>query len=95
MNIFVGNLSSQTTEAQLKYIFTEYGDVTSVKIMTDNFTGRSRGFGFVDMPNTGQAERAMDKLNNTSINLQSVVVNEARPRTDRRDSYSNKKFNRY
>ena len=94
MNIFVGNLSYQTTEDELKHLFSEYGDVTSVKIMQDNYTKRSRGFGFVEMPVKDQAEMAIEKLNSASVKTQTIVVNEARPRTERRDSFSSsKKYN--
>ncbi len=95
MNIFVGNLSYQTTEEQLKGLFEEFGAVKAAKIITDNYTNRSRGFGFVEMQEKAEGERAVEKLHNTSVNQQTIVVNEARPRTeDRRDNYSNKSFNK-
>jgi RNA recognition motif-containing protein len=80
MNIFVGNLNFQTTEEQLQDLFTNHGDVSSVKIMTDKFSGRSRGFGFVEMPNQAQGESAVEQLNNYTLNSRSLVVNEAKPR---------------
>jgi RNA recognition motif-containing protein len=91
MNIFVGNLSSQTTEKQLETLFTEFGEVKSVKIITDNYTNRSRGFGFVEMSDKTQAETAIEKLNNSSFNTQSIVVNEARPKTERTDGFNSRK----
>ena len=82
MNIFIGNLDSQTTEKQIENLFIPFGEVKSVKIIIDNFTKRSRGFAFVEMPEKENAEKAIEKLNNTSINSQSIVVNEARPRSN-------------
>lgn len=80
MNIFVGNLNFQTTEEQLQDLFTPFGEVSSVKIVTDKFSGRSRGFGFVEMPNQSQGESAVNDLNNYTLNSRSIVVNEAKPR---------------
>ncbi len=80
MNIFVGNLNFQTTEEQLQELFATYGEVESVKIVTDKFSGRSRGFGFVEMPEQAQAEEAIKQLNDYSLNSRSIVVNEAKPR---------------
>jgi len=80
MNIFVGNLSYEVTEKQLEKLFAEFGEVRSVRIVVDNYTRRPRGFGFVEMPDRTGAEKAIDKLNNSSLNMQSIVVNEARPR---------------
>lgn len=91
MNIFIGNLSSQTTENQLQSLFAEYGAVKSVKIINDSYTGRPRGFAFVEMQEREAGENAVAKLNNTSLNAQPIVVNEARPRTDRYGS-SNDRF---
>jgi RNA recognition motif-containing protein len=88
MNIFVGNLSAQTTEKQLENLFTPFGAVQSVKIITDNYTGRSRGFAFVEMPERTHAETAIAKLNNSSLDTQSITVNEARPKN------SNESFGR-
>lgn len=83
MNIFVGNLSSQTTEQHLTAQFSPFGIVRNCKIVTDNYTGRSRGFAFVEMPVDAEAERAIRDLNGTAIDSQSIVVNEARPRVER------------
>ncbi len=76
MNIFVGNISFQTTEQQLQTIFAPFGEVKSVKIVTDRFSNRSRGFAFVEMDENG--EKAIEGLNNTMLNFQSIVVNEAK-----------------
>lgn len=83
MNIFVGNLSSQTTEQQLMTLFSPFGMIRSTKVIIDNYTGRSKGFGFVEMPVDAEAERAIRELNSTLMDAQVIVVNEARPRTER------------
>ena len=82
MNIFIGNLNSQATEKQLEDLFTPYGEVRSVKIIVDSFSGRSKGFAFLDMPEQENAERAIKELNQTHLNTQAIVVNEARPKKD-------------
>lgn len=79
MNIFIGNLSHLTSEKQLHELFAAFGAVKSVKIITDNFTKRPRGFAFVEMMERATGEKAIEKLNNTSVHMQSIVVNEARP----------------
>lgn len=83
MNIYVGNLSYQTTEEQLSHLFAEYGKVKSVKIPTDAYTKRSRGFGFIEMETRENGEKAIEKLHSTMVNLQSITVNEAKPRERR------------
>ncbi|WP_212005597.1 RNA-binding protein [Chitinophaga sp. HK235] len=83
MNLFVGNLSGQTTEQQLTALFSPFGIVQNVKVIIDNYTGRSKGFGFVEMPDDAHAERAIRNLNGTSVDAQTIVVNEARPKTER------------
>ena len=84
MNIYVGNLSFEATEADIEHAFGEYGDVKSVNIIKDRDTGRSRGFGFVEM-NDGQAgQQAIEGLNLKQIAGRAITVNEARPREDRR-----------
>ena len=82
-NIYVGNLSYDATEESLRQAFAEYGEVSSVKIITDRETGRSRGFAFVEMPDADAAKEAIENLNETEIAGRSVTVNEARPRSDR------------
>ncbi|MGX2042242.1 RNA recognition motif domain-containing protein [Methylocaldum sp. MU1018] len=78
-NIYVGNLSFQTTEEELRGLFAQYGEVQSVNLITDRFTGQSKGFGFVVMDSPGGQE-AIDKLNQTQFGGRSITVNEARPR---------------
>jgi cold-inducible RNA-binding protein len=76
--IYVGNLTFQTTENDLKELFTPFGDVESVSIITDRDTGRSKGFGFVAMSDD-RAEKAISQLNGTELNGRALTVNEARP----------------
>ena len=83
MNIYVGNLSFEATEADVEQAFAEFGDVKSVNIVKDRETGRSRGFGFVEMHDATAGKNAIDALNNQQIAGRSVTVNEARPREDR------------
>jgi RNA recognition motif-containing protein len=82
MNIFVGNISFQSEENDLQSLFEKYGSVNSVKIVSDNFTGRSKGFGFVIMDNDTEAQKAIDELNGYSLQGKNLTVNEARPRTE-------------
>jgi cold-inducible RNA-binding protein len=83
MNIFVGNLAFTTTDQELRALFEAYGSVETVRILTDRDTGRSRGFGFVEMPDDPAGERAIEALNGTSLGGRALTVNEARPRQDR------------
>jgi len=83
MNIYIGNLSFDTAEADLRQAFEGYGEVAKVSIITDKFSGKSRGFGFVEMPTKGEAEAAMAGLNGQELNGQALTVNEARPRAER------------
>ena len=80
MNIYVGNLAFSLTEEQLREAFEAHGEVSSAKIISDRDTGRSKGFGFVEMPNDGEANAAIDDLNGKDLNGRPVRVNEARPR---------------
>jgi RNA recognition motif-containing protein len=84
MNIYVGNLSPEVTEDDLRSAFEAYGQVTSVKVIKDKFTGEPRGFGFIEMPGKQEAKSAMDGLNTTELKGKSIIVNEARERTDKR-----------
>jgi RNA recognition motif-containing protein len=79
MNIYVGNLARTVTEDQLRDLFAQKGEVTSVKIIVDKFTGEKRGFGFVDMPNPAEAQLAITELNGYELDRSSIRVNEARP----------------
>ena len=80
MNLYVGNLSYDMSEENLRSEFAEYGEVQSAKIITDKFTGRSRGFGFVEMNSDGEGKKAMEALNGKDCEGRELVVNEARPR---------------
>ena len=84
MNIYVGNLSYQATEADIEHAFNAYGDVKSVTIVKDRDTGRSRGFGFVEMRDRQAGQEAIEGLNLQHIAGRAVTVNEARPREERR-----------
>ncbi len=83
MNIYVGNLPYQTTESELESIFAEYGAVTSVRIITDRDSGRSKGFGFVEMEDDSAAENAITNLNGSEVGGRTIKVNKARPRPER------------
>ena len=80
MNIYVGNLSWGLKDQDLADLFTPYGEVTSAKIVMDKFTQRSKGFGFVDMPNDEQAQAAIAQLNGSEVDGRNLVVNESRPK---------------
>jgi cold-inducible RNA-binding protein len=82
-NIFVGNLSFNTNEDELRQAFEAYGQVDRVSIMTDRDTGRSRGFGFVEMANNDDGEKAIAALNGAQLGGRTINVNEARPKNDR------------
>lgn len=83
-NIFVGNLSYQTTEDELQNAFAAYGAVERVSVVRDRVTGQPRGFAFVEMTNSGEAEQAINSLNGRELNGRALNVNEARPREERR-----------
>ena len=84
MNIYVGNLSFDATEADIEHAFSQYGEVQTVTIVKDRETGRSRGFGFVEMRDRQAGMEAIEGLNLQPISGRAVTVNEARPREDRR-----------
>ena len=84
MNIYAGNLAYSVTDQELESTFGEFGTVDSAKVIMDRDTGRSKGFGFVEMPNDEEARAAITALNGTEIGGRSVTVNEARPRTQNR-----------
>jgi RNA recognition motif-containing protein len=81
-NIYVGNLSYEATEDDLRQAFEAHGEVSSVAIIKDRTTGKSRGFGFVEMPDNGQAQAAIKALNLFEIRGRAITANEARPKTE-------------
>ena len=85
MNIYVGNLSRQTSEDDLRQAFESFGQVESANIIKDKFSGESRGFGFVEMPSEQEARKAIEDMNGKDLAGRAINVNEARPRTERRD----------
>jgi RNA recognition motif-containing protein len=82
MNIYVGNLSWNLKDQDLSNLFATHGEVSSAKIVTDKFTNRSKGFGFVEMPNDDQAQAAIAALNGTEVDGRNIVVNESRPKPE-------------
>ena len=84
MKIYVGNLSYEVTEEELRQEFEAFGKVESVNIITDKISGRPKGFGFVEMASKSEAEAAITSLNGKTLKERTIVVNEARPRTDNR-----------
>jgi RNA recognition motif-containing protein len=88
MNIYIGNLVYEMTEDELKTTFEEFGQVDTVKIITDKFTGRSKGFGFIEMSNDDEAKAAIEALNDKDFQGRSLKVSEARPKPDS-SSYRN------
>ena len=82
-NIYVGNLAYTLTEDELRTAFEQYGQVSSVNVIMDHETGRSRGFGFVEMADESEAKAAIEALNGTDIGGRNVTVNEARPKSER------------
>ena len=94
MNIYIGNLSFSTTEEALKKLFDEFGNVETAKVIKDNYTGRSKGFGFVEMPDNSEADKAIKALNGKLIEGKNIKVNQAetggkkrQKKTFRRRSY--------
>jgi len=84
MNIYVGNLSRDMTETDVREAFQAFGEITSVSIIKDKFSNESRGFGFVEMPNPAEGKAVIAGLNGKSLKGRTITVNEARPRTDSR-----------
>ena len=85
MNIYVSNINFRTVSESLQDLFAQYGEVSSANIITDRETGRSRGFGFVEMPNDEEGQKAIDALNDTDFEGKTITVNVARPKTERSD----------
>ena len=86
MNIYVGNLAYSVTQDELREAFGAYGEISSVNLITDKFTGSSKGFGFVEMPNNAEADAAIKALNETPLKGRNLKVNQAKPRADRPSS---------
>ena len=80
MNIYIGNLNYKVRENDLQQLLAEYGEITSVKVIMDRETGRSKGFSFVEMPDDAAAQKVIEKLNGTEYEGRALVVKEARPR---------------
>ena len=93
MNIYVSNLSFNVEDEDLKDFFSEYGEVSSAKVITDKFTGKSRGFGFVEMPDNEAAQKAIAELDNATVESRTIRVMEAKPREERPPRSSNFKSN--
>lgn len=94
MNMYVSNLGFQVTDEELKTLFAKYGEVTSAKVVMDRETGRSRGFGFVEMADKS-AEEAMKDLDGKQVDGRSISVSQARPKSDTRNSFSRDRSNRW
>lgn len=95
MNIYVSNLSFSVQDEDLKAFFADYGEVTSAKVIMDKFTNRSRGFGFVEMPDNAAAQKAIQELDGGMVDGRSIKVNEARPKEERNNnkrSFSNSRW---
>ena len=83
MNIYVGNLPYNISEDDLKATFSEFGEVETVNIIKDKFSGQSKGFGFVEMPSNSEADKAIKALNDTALKGRNIKVNQAKPKSDR------------
>ncbi|MGC1952074.1 MAG: RNA-binding protein [Gammaproteobacteria bacterium] len=83
MNIYVGNLPYSITDADLRETFARFGEVTQVRLISDRFSGESKGFGFVEMGNNSQADAAISALNGTDMKGRNITVNQAKPKADR------------
>ncbi|HVN58696.1 MAG TPA: RNA-binding protein [Bacteroidales bacterium] len=94
MNIYVGSLNFKMQESELKELFEGYGEVTSAKIIIDKYSGRSKGFGFVEMPNAAEAKKAIEELNGSSVGGRNIIVNESIERPERKNFRSGDNFRR-
>lgn len=83
MRIYVGNLPYSVTDDELRDTFAEYGELASAEVIKDKYSGQSKGFGFVDMPDNGEANRAIEALHDQPLKDRKLTVNEARPRSER------------
>ncbi|MGA1979526.1 MAG: RNA-binding protein [Sedimentisphaerales bacterium] len=83
MNLYVGNLLFDVTENELKALFEPFGQVTEIRLIMDKFTGKSKGFGFIEMPSKEEAQKAIEGLNGKDVKGRAMTVNEAKPKTER------------
>ena len=83
MNIYVGNLAYSVTDSELRELFSTYGEISTVNLITDKFSGQSKGFGFVEMDDNSQADAAIKGLNDTDLKGRNIKVNQAKPRAER------------
>lgn len=93
MNIYISGLNYSTSDADLNELFAAYGEVSSAKVISDRETGRSRGFGFVEMPDEAAGQKAIDELNGKEFNQKVINVSVARPRTERPSNGGNRDRN--
>jgi len=91
MNIYIANLSYSVNDADLNALFQEFGEISSARVITDRVTGKSRGFGFVEMPNEAEALKAIKELNETEHEGKTIVVNAAKPKVEKRDFNNNRR----
>ena len=91
MNIYIANLSYSVSDADLKELFQEYGEVSSAHVITDRDTGKSRGFGFVEMPNESEGLKAIKELDEAEYDGKVIVVNVAKPKTEKRNFNNNRR----
>jgi RNA recognition motif-containing protein len=92
MNIFISNLSFRVNDEDLKQLFEEYGEITSARVITDKYTGKSRGFGFVEMSSEESAKKAIEELDRAEYDGKVITVSVARPKTDTRGKSSGGNF---
>ena len=94
MNIFISNLSFRVNDEDLKQLFEEYGEISSAKVITDKYSGKSRGFGFVEMSNDEEAKKAIEELDRAEYDGKVITVSVARPKTESKGRSSNSSFGR-
>ena len=91
MKIYIGQLPYNVTEDELKKIFTEFGEITDLKLIMDRFTGQSKGFGFIDMPNNSEADKAIKALNKSTLKGREIKVNQAEEHK-KKNSFRNRRY---
>jgi RNA recognition motif-containing protein len=87
MNIYVGSIHFKMNESELRELFEKYGEVASAKIIFDRYSGKSKGFGFVEMPNEAEAKKAIEELNGSEVQGRKIIVNESIERADRKKDF--------